>query len=140
MASEDEGSDGIAVELRTQDDLVRLRQLVREQAVAQRFGLVEQTKLITAASELGRNTFLHGGGGSAWLDVVTNAAGRCGIRLRFVDQGPGIADLTLALKDGYSTGNGLGLGLSGSRRLADEFEIDSAPGRGTRVVITSWKR
>lgn len=140
MASEDEGSDGIAVELRTQDDLVRLRQLVREQAVAQRFGLVEQTKLITAASELGRNTFLHGGGGSAWLRVVTNAAGRCGIRLRFVDQGPGIADLTLALKDGYSTGNGLGLGLSGSRRLADEFEIDSAPGRGTRVVITSWKR
>ena len=140
MAFEDEGSDGIAVELRTQDDLVRLRQLVREQAVAQRFGLVEQTKLITAASELGRNTFLHGGGGSAWLDVVTNAAGRRGIRLRFVDQGPGIADLTLALKDGYSTGNGLGLGLSGSRRLADEFEIDSAPGRGTRVVITSWKR
>ena len=140
MASEDEGSDGIVVELRTQDDLVRLRQLVREQAVAQRFGLVEQTKLITAASELGRNTFLHGGGGSAWLDVVTNAAGRRGIRLRFVDQGPGIADLALALKDGYSTGSGLGLGLSGSRRLADEFEIDSAPGRGTRVVITSWKR
>jgi serine/threonine-protein kinase RsbT len=140
VASEDEGSDGIVVELRTQDDLVRLRQLVREQAVAQRFGLVEQTKLITAASELGRNTFLHGGGGSAWLDVVTNAAGRHGIRLRFVDQGPGIADLALALKDGYSTGSGLGLGLSGSRRLADEFEIDSAPGRGTRVVITSWKR
>jgi serine/threonine-protein kinase RsbT len=140
VAFEDEGSDGIAVELRTQDDLVRLRQLVREQAVAQRFGLVEQTKLITAASELGRNTFLHGGGGSAWLAVVTNAAGRRGIRLRFVDQGPGIADLALALKDGYSTGNGLGLGLSGSRRLADEFEIDSAPGRGTRVVIISWKR
>ena len=140
MAFEDDGSEGMAVELRTQDDLVRLRQLVREQAVAQRFGLVEQTKLITAASELGRNTLLHGGGGSAWLGVVTNAAGRRGIRLRFVDQGPGIADMKLALTDGYSTGTGLGLGLSGSRRLADEFEIDSAPGRGTRVAITSWKR
>ena len=136
----DDDPDGVAVELRSQDDLVRLRQRVREQAVAQRFSLVEQTKLITAASELGRNTLLHGGGGSAWLGVVTNAAGRRGIRLRFVDQGPGIADLSLALKDGYSTGSGLGLGLSGSRRLADEFEIDSAPGRGTRVVITSWKR
>ena len=136
----DDDTDGMAVELRSQDDLVRLRQLVREQAVAQRFGLVEQTKLITAASELGRNTLLHGGGGSAWLGVVTNAAGRRGIRLRFDDQGPGIADLTLALTDGYSTGSGLGLGLSGSRRLADEFEIDSAPGRGTRVVIASWKR
>ena len=136
----DDDTDGMAVELRSQDDLVRLRQLVREQAVAQRFSLVEQTKLITAASELGRNTLLHGGGGSAWLGVVTNAAGRRGIRLRFDDQGPGIADLTLALTDGYSTGSGLGLGLSGSRRLADEFEIDSAPGRGTRVVIASWKR
>jgi serine/threonine-protein kinase RsbT len=130
----------MAVELRTQDDLVRLRQRLREQAVAQRFGLVEQTQLITAASELGRNTLLHGGGGMAWLGVVTSPGGRRGIRLRFVDQGPGIADLALALKDGYSTGSGLGLGLSGSRRLADEFEIDSAPGRGTRVVITSWKR
>jgi serine/threonine-protein kinase RsbT len=140
VAVEDDGSEGMAVELRTQDDLVRLRQLVREQAVAQRFSLVEQTKLITAASELGRNTLLHGGGGSAWLSVVTNAAGRRGIRLRFVDQGPGIADMALALTDGYSTGTGLGLGLSGSRWLADEFEIDSAPGRGTRVAITSWKR
>ena len=140
MASVDDDGAGMAVELRTQDDLVRLRQRVREEAVAQHFGLVEQTKLITAASELGRNTLLHGGGGSAWLGVVTNAAGRRGIRLRFDDQGPGIADLTLALTDGYSTGSGLGLGLSGSRRLADEFEIDSAPGRGTRVVITSWKR
>jgi serine/threonine-protein kinase RsbT len=136
----EDGSQGMAVELRTQTDLVRLRQLVREQAVAQRFSLVEQTKLITAASELGRNTLLHGGGGSAWLGVVTNAAGRRGIRLRFVDQGPGIADMALALTDGYSTGTGLGLGLSGSRRLADEFEINSAPGRGTRVAITSWKR
>ena len=136
----DDDTDGMAVELRSQDDLVRLRQLVREQAVAQRFSLVEQTKLIPAASELGRNTLLHGGGGRAWLGVVTNAAGRRGIRLRFDDQGPGIADLTLALTDGYSTGSGLGLGLSGSRRLADEFEIDSAPGRGTRVVIASWKR
>jgi serine/threonine-protein kinase RsbT len=136
----DDDTDGIAVELRTQDDLVRLRQRVREQAVAQRFSLVEQTKLITAASELGRNTLLHGGGGTASLGVVTNAAGRPGIRLRFVDQGPGIPNLALAMTDGYSTGSGLGLGLSGSRRLADEFEIDSAPGRGTRIVITSWKR
>lgn len=140
MAAEDGGSDGISVELRTQDDLVRLRQLVREQAVAQRFSLVEQTKLITAASELGRNTFLHGGGGSAWLGTLTDAAGRRGIRLRFVDHGPGIADLALAMTDGYSSGGGLGLGLSGSRRLADEFEIDTAPGQGTRVTITSWKR
>lgn len=116
---------------------MRLRQKVRERAIACRFSLVEQTKIVTAASELGRNTVQYGGGGQARISVVTNGAHR-GLRLEFADQGPGIADLELALTDGYTTSGGLGLGLSGARRLSDEFEIESQPGQGTRVTIVRW--
>jgi serine/threonine-protein kinase RsbT len=102
------------------------------------FNLVEQTKIVTAASELARNTIDHGGGGTARLQSLRNG-GRAGLRLTFEDKGPGIPDLELALKDGYTTGGGLGLGLSGARRLSNEFEIQSRPGEGTRVSITRWK-
>jgi serine/threonine-protein kinase RsbT len=125
--------------LQSQEDVVRLRQQVRQFATAQGLSLVEQTKLITAASELARNTVLYGGGGHAHLSLLRRN-GRVGLRLLFEDQGPGIADLALALTDGYTTGGGLGLGLSGSKRLSDEFEIDSAPGQGTRITIVKWKR
>ena len=124
--------------LRSAEDIVRLRQLVRERAVAAGFSLVDQTKVVTAASELGRNTVIYGGGGTARVALVANGSKR-GLRLDFVDQGPGIADVDLALKDGYTTGNGLGLGLSGARRLSDEFEIRSRPGEGTQVSILRWK-
>ena len=124
--------------LKTGEDVVLLRKSVRERAIAAGFNLVEQTKLITAASELGRNTIQYGGGGKARIFLVTNGARR-GLRLEFADQGPGIADIALALTDGFTTGNGLGLGLSGAKRLSDEFDIDSAPGRGTRVTIVRWK-
>lgn len=126
------------VALRASEDVVRLRQEVRERAVAAGFTLVDQTKIVTAASELGRNTVLYGGGGIAHIADVMNGKRR-GLRLEFVDQGPGIADLSLALKDGYTTGTGLGLGLSGAKRLSDEFHIESAPGKGTRVEIIRWK-
>ena len=125
--------------LRSGEDVVRLRSAVRERALATGLNLVDQTKVVTAASELGRNTIQYGGGGSVTLAIVTNAAGRRGVRLEFIDHGPGIADLALALKDGYTTGNGLGLGLSGAKRLSDEFEIQSKPGEGTRVTITRWR-
>jgi len=115
-----------------------VRQKVREWAVALGFSLVEQTKLVTAASELARNTFTYGGGGAVQLEVVSNTV-RLGLRLTFEDQGPGIADVELALKDGYSTGSGLGMGLGGSRRLVNEFEIESRAGEGTRVTVTKWK-
>ena len=117
---------------------MRLRQVVRERAVSAGFSLVDQTKIVTAASELGRNTVQYGGGGVARVAAVVNGSRR-GLRLEFVDEGPGIADLALALQDGYSTGGGLGLGLSGARRLSDEFDIQSAPGEGTRVTIVRWK-
>ena len=125
--------------LRSSEDVVRLRSAVRERALAAGLGLVDQTKIVTAASELARNTVIYGGGGTATLAVVTGKGGRRGVRLEFIDQGPGIADLSLALKDGYTTGNGLGLGLSGAKRLSDEFEIQSRPGEGTRVAIVRWK-
>lgn len=125
--------------LQSQEDVVRLRQQVRQEAAAQGFSLVEQTKLITAASELARNTVIYGGGGYAQIDRV-GRGGRAGLRLTFEDQGPGIVDLDLALTDGYTTGGGLGLGLSGSKRLSDEFDIVSAPGQGTRITIIKWKR
>ena len=124
--------------LRTGEDVVRLRKAVREHAVAAGFSLVEQTKVVTAASELGRNTIQYGGGGNARILAVSEA-GLAGLRLEFIDQGPGIADIAQALVDGYTTGGGLGLGLSGAKRLSDNFEIESAPGKGTRVVITRWK-
>lgn len=125
--------------LRTGEDVVRLRQAVRERAVAAGFSLVDQTKIVTAASELGRNTIQHGGGGTARMSLLANGPKR-GVRLEFIDTGPGIADIALALTDGYTTGSGLGLGLSGSRRLSDEFEIDSTPGKGTHVAIVRWGR
>jgi serine/threonine-protein kinase RsbT len=122
----------------TSEDVVRVRQLTRERAVAQGFSLVDQTKLVTAASELARNTLEYGGGGEVTVEVLNDGM-RKGVRLTFSDKGPGIVDLDLALKDGYTTGGGLGLGLSGARRLSNEFTIDSKPGEGTRVAITRWR-
>ncbi|MBB4638796.1 anti-sigma regulatory factor [Longimicrobium terrae] len=124
--------------LRTDEDVVRMRQAVRGLAKEMGFSLVDQTKLVTAASELGRNAVVYGGGGSARLDTLLGGP-RPGLRLLVSDDGPGIPDLELALRDGYTSGNGLGLGLSGSRRLMDEFRIDTAPGAGTRVEIVKWK-
>ena len=122
----------------TSHDVVRVRQVVREWAVAQGLSLVDQTKIVTAASELARNTITYGGGGRVRLEAL-NSETRKGLRLTFEDEGPGIPDLELALKDGYTTGGGLGLGLSGARRLSNEFEIVSRVGEGTRVMITRWK-
>jgi serine/threonine-protein kinase RsbT len=122
------------------DDVVRVRQLVRVIAAENGLSLVEQTKLVTAASELARNTLVHGGGGTARVEVVKSPSGRAGVKLHFTDEGPGIADIDLALTDGWSSGTGLGLGLSGSRRLVDEFELDSKPGTGTTVVVVKWSR
>jgi serine/threonine-protein kinase RsbT len=124
--------------IRSSEDVVRVRQHAREWAVAQGLSLVDQTKIVTAASELARNTLDHGGGGTVKLEAI-NSEMRRGLRLTFEDHGPGIPDVELALKDGYSTGSGLGLGLSGSRRLSNEFEIFSRVGEGTRVTITRWK-
>lgn len=126
------------VDLGSEPDIVRARQLVRKLAQDTRFSLVDQTKLVTAASELARNTVKHGGGGYMDMQLLADG-GRQGIRLHFVDEGPGIADLDQAMTDGWTSGGGLGLGLSGSRRLSNEFEIQSAPGDGTRVSITRWK-
>ena len=125
--------------IRVSDDVVLVRQAVRKGAIEEQgFSLVDQTKMITAASELARNTLDYGGGGTVRLETLEER-GRKGLRLTFEDQGPGIADLALALTDGYTTGKGLGMGLSGSKRLVNEFEIDSRPGEGTRVTITRWK-
>ena len=118
-------------------DLAWVRQQVRQSAADLGFGLVQQTKLVTAASELARNTLVHGGGGH--VDIVPLTPGVAqGLRLSFVDRGPGIRDVELAMTDGYTSGGGLGLGLSGAKRLVDEFEIDTEPGRGTTVTVTSW--
>jgi serine/threonine-protein kinase RsbT len=123
----------------TRDDhIVIVRQTVRQRAVENGFSLVDQTKLVTAASELARNTIRHGGGGRATIEVVVEGVRR-GVRLTFEDEGPGIADVALAMKDGYSTGGGLGLGLSGAKRLSNEFTISSTPGKGTTIVIARWK-
>jgi serine/threonine-protein kinase RsbT len=127
-----------AVPLRTGDDVVKVRQEVREWALELGFSLVDQTKIVTAASELARNTLIHGGGGEAVLEALNDSHKR-GLRITFEDQGPGIPNVDLAMKDGYSTGNGLGLGLGGAKRLSHEFEINSQPGKGTRVRITRWK-
>ncbi|WP_406854196.1 anti-sigma regulatory factor [Alsobacter sp. KACC 23698] len=116
---------------------MRVRQDVRSRAIEIGLSLVDQTKIVTAASELARNTLDYGGGGTARLQIVQDGVRR-GVRLTFEDQGPGIADLQLALKDGYTSGKGLGLGLSGAKRLSNEFSIDSAPGEGTRVTIVRW--
>lgn len=119
-------------------DVVLVRQAVRAWAVELRFSLVDQTKMVTAASELARNMVDYGGGGKLHLEAVEDGIRR-GLRLTFEDRGPGIPDIELALKDGYTTGGGLGLGLSGSKRLVNEFEIVSRVGEGTRIVITKWK-
>jgi serine/threonine-protein kinase RsbT len=121
------------------DDVVRVRQLVRAAAVATKLSLVDQTKLVTAASELARNTLRHGGGGRAEVQPVNNGR-RNGIRIRFIDEGPGIADVDRAFADGFSTAGGLGLGLSGSRRLMDEFELVTDVGAGTTVTAVKWER
>jgi serine/threonine-protein kinase RsbT len=126
--------------IRTGDDVVRVRQQVRVVAAKSGLSLVDQTKVVTAASELARNALVHGGGGLARVDVVTSALGRNGVRVGFTDDGPGIADVDLALTDGWSSGDGLGLGLSGARRLVDEFELTSKPGGGTSVVVVKWSR
>jgi serine/threonine-protein kinase RsbT len=126
------------VKIRASEDIVRVRQLVREWSIAQRFSLVEQTKMITAASELARNTLEHGGGGEVRLEALNDGA-KLGLRLTFTDAGPGIADIEQALKDGYSTGTGMGLGLSGSKRLVNDFKIQSHPGKGTTVIIARWR-
>lgn len=128
-----------ALAVRSDGDVVRVRQAVRALAQTVKLSLVDQTKLVTAASEIARNTLVHGGGGDAVLEVVADGA-RKGVRAAFADDGPGVADVTLALTDGYTTGTGLGLGLSGARRLVDLFELDTAPGAGTRVTITKWAR
>ena len=127
-----------AVPIRSSEDIVVVRQKVREWAIQQGFSLVDQTKIVTAASELARNALQYGHGGEAQLEALNDGARR-GLRLTFLDNGPGIADVQLALRDGYSTGGGLGLGLSGAKRLSDEFLIDSAPGEGTKVTIARWK-
>jgi serine/threonine-protein kinase RsbT len=124
--------------IRSSEDVVGVRQAVRQRAVELGFNLIDQTKIVTAASELARNTLTYGGGGSVRLDSLEEGPRR-GLRLVFEDQGPGIANLELAMKDGYTTGNGLGLGLSGARRLSNEFAIDSRPGEGTRVTIVRWR-
>jgi serine/threonine-protein kinase RsbT len=126
------------IALRASEDVVRLRQAVRDRAVTLGLSLVEQTKIITAASELGRNTLQYGGGGKVVMTTVLNGT-RKGVRLDFIDQGPGIADIARALTDGYTSGGGLGLGLGGAKRLSDEFDIESSPGMGTRVSIVRWK-
>jgi serine/threonine-protein kinase RsbT len=126
--------------IRTGDDVVRVRQQVRAVAAKSGLSLVDQTKLVTAASELARNALVHGGGGSARVDVVTSGTGKPGVRIGFTDDGPGIADVDQALTDGWTSGGGLGLGLSGARRLVDEFELNSKPGSGTSVVVVKWSR
>lgn len=127
-----------SVPIRGSGDVVSLRQKVRAWTSEMKFSLVDQTKMITASSELARNALGHGGGGTCLMEMVSNGA-RTGLRLTFEDKGPGIPDLALALKDGYSTGGGLGLGLSGSKRLVNEFDIASKVGEGTRVTVIRWK-
>jgi len=124
--------------IRKSEDVVVVRQHVRTMAIEAGLKLVDQTKIVTAASELARNTVTYGGGGTLLLETVSSGA-RKGVRLTFEDHGPGIADIELAMKDGYTTGGGLGLGLSGAKRLSNEFEIFSKPGEGTRITITRWR-
>lgn len=124
--------------IQTSSDVVKVRQLVREWALTLGFSLVEQTKIVTAASELARNAYEHGGGGTVRMESLNNASRR-GLRLTFADNGPGIANLEQALRDGFSTGSGMGLGLGGAKRLVNDFFIDSTPGQGTRVTIVRWR-
>jgi len=124
--------------LRQEQDIVLARQQVRTLTQQLGFGIVDQTKMVTAASELARNALIYGGGGVMRWEVLLDGL-RKGLRLHFIDEGPGIPDLGLAMTDGWTSGSGMGLGLSGAKRLVNEFEIDTAAGRGTRVTITRWK-
>jgi serine/threonine-protein kinase RsbT len=124
--------------IRSSEDVVVVRQLVRSKAIQHGFGLVDQTKLVTAASELARNTLDYGGGGVMQLELL-NDGPRKGVRLTFCDEGPGIPDIQQAMRDGYTTGGGLGLGLGGAKRLSNEFTITSEAGKGTRITITRWR-
>lgn len=124
--------------IRSDQDIVRVRQAVRAWTVELKFSLVDQTKFITAASELARNTYQYGGEGEVHMESLQER-GKIGIRLTFVDHGPGIPNIDQALTDGYTTGGGMGLGLSGAKRLSNEFAIESKVGEGTKVVITRWK-
>ena len=126
------------IAVRAQHDIVNVRQVVRGWCLTVGMGLVDLTKLVTAASEIARNTVEYGGGGSLLIEEVRDGL-RAGIRLSFQDEGPGIADLNRAMTDGYTSGSGMGLGLGGTKRLVDAFEIESKPGEGTRVTITKWK-
>jgi serine/threonine-protein kinase RsbT len=126
--------------IRSGDDVVRVRQQVRVVAAKSGLSLVDQTKVVTAASELARNALVHGGGGTAQVEAVTSDHGRSGVKVGFIDDGPGIPDVDQALTDGWTTGGGLGLGLSGARRLVDEFELTSKVGGGTSVVVVKWSR
>jgi serine/threonine-protein kinase RsbT len=126
------------LELDSEEQIVRARQEVRRWAIELGFSLVAQTKLVTAASELARNAVVYGGGGKVEL-IALQKGSRRGLQVVFSDKGPGIADIELAMKDGYTTGTGLGLGLGGAKRLVNEFEIESRPGEGTRVSVTSWR-
>lgn len=132
------GSRGDTLPIAKSDDVVRVRQEVRARAIEAGLGLVDQTKIVTAASELARNTLDYGGGGSVRVEMLTEGSRR-GVRLTFEDSGPGIANIEQALTDGFTTGGGLGLGLSGARRLSNEFSIHSTVGAGTRVTIARWK-
>ena len=125
-------------EIHASEDVVIVRQAVRKRAVELGFNLVDQTKIVTASSELARNTLDYGGGGTLLLETVQTGS-KIGLRLTFEDQGPGIPDVQQALQDGFTTGNGLGLGLGGAKRLSHEFEIESQLGRGTRVTVVRWK-
>ena len=126
------------IQLRGDNDVVRARQAVRAMCAECGFTLVDQTKMVTAASELARNTIIHGRGGTAVLESLEDGTRR-GVRLTFEDQGPGIADIAQALQDGYTSGNGMGLGLGGSRRLVNDFDITSTLGQGTRVIAVRWR-
>lgn len=134
------GATGQEIAIVGGDDVVRVRQAVRTAASEVALSLVDQTKLVTAASELARNTLVYGGGGTATIAKVDNSAGRRGIRIRFHDEGPGIPDVSLAMTDGWTSGQGLGLGLSGARRLVDEFELETEAGKGTTVTVVKWGR
>lgn len=126
------------LQVKAETDVVLVRQAVRTSAVQQGFTLVDQTKIVTAASEIARNTVIYGRGGTVRIEAVMDGV-RKGLRLIFQDHGPGIADVDLALRDGYTTGSGLGMGLGGARRLVNEFTIESKPGAGTTVTLTRWK-
>lgn len=127
------------IPLAAESDVVKARQAVRRAATELALNIVVQTKLITAASELGRNTLIHGGGGYLLLEIIRDVSRRA-VRLTFIDQGPGIPDIELAMRDGFTTGSGLGLGLGGSRRLVSDFKIASKEGQGTRITLTQWNR